>query len=91
MAGLEPRRIDEVDALPYLVSVFMEDREIALICFITLFLLGGAAVLLTAKTTYSSKAMLSLTPYFEALIKTETVLDPVLQNPSLIGSRPQSR
>lgn len=74
-------RTDEVDALHYVGTAFREHWKHALICFTTLFVLGGAGVLCSAKATYSSRAVLTLAPSIEALVKTEAVLDPVLQNP----------
>lgn len=74
-------RTDEVDALHYVVTASGEYWKNALVCFTTFFVLGGAGVLFTAKTTFSSRAILPLTPSIEALVKTEAVLDPVLRKP----------
>jgi hypothetical protein len=72
-------RTDEVAALHYVGTAFREYWKQALICFTALFAIGGAGVIWTAKTTYSSRAVLPLSPSIEALVKTEAVLDPVLQ------------
>jgi hypothetical protein len=87
MRDWEGNRTDEIDALHYLLTAFKEDWKAASICFAALFLLGGAGVLFTLKTTYSSRVVLPLTPSVEALVKTEAVLDPVLRSPPFAGQR----
>ncbi|WGR92959.1 hypothetical protein MTX26_23950 [Bradyrhizobium sp. ISRA443] len=83
MAGTGSNAADEVDVLHYIVTAFREDWKPALLGFATLLLLGAAGVMVTLKTSYSSRAVLSLPPSVQALIKTDAVLDPVLKNTHL--------
>jgi hypothetical protein len=88
MNGNRHRDLSELEWLLQKVEILRTAWKLVFITFLTMSILGCAAVFATARPVYSSHMVLPLTSNLQALIYTDVILAPVARNVRLQTSAP---